>query len=226
MSDSVLNILSLCFKIAPLILFICIMVFVSKSKKDDDTEERDFKFQTPTAGEADAAERLLKQKKRYLKIVDIAAVPIVLFIAGETYYIATHSRPDTSIIGGADAPTFAFLLSEAFPFALLTIAVILCFVAANITLLGRINDIKEGRYLVSRCTVVDRSEHRGSKNSKYYMLTLRDSYGTTDELKTNLEVYKEADIGSECLVVRYNSEDRINEGRRGRNIKHREVVPL
>ena len=148
MSDSILSLLSLCFKIAPLILFICMMVYVSKSKKkDDDSEERDFKFQTPTAGEVDAAERLLAQKKRYLKIVDIAAVPIVLFIVGETYYIATHSRSDASIsiIGGADTPTFAFLLSEAFPFVLLTIAIILAFVAANITLLGRINDIKEGQ---------------------------------------------------------------------------------
>lgn len=229
MSDSVLNDLSLIFKVSPVVLFICIMVFVNMSKKkDDDSEERDFKFQTPTAGEADAAERLLAQKKRYLKIVDIAAVPIVLFIVGETYYIATHSRSDASIsiIGGADAPTFAFLLSEAFPFVLLTIAIILAFVAANITLLGRINDIKEGRYLVARCTVIDRSEHRGPKNSKYYVLTLKDPYGTTDELKTNLEVYKEADIGSECLVVRFNSEDKINEGRRGRKIKHREVIPL
>ena len=225
--DNILNVLLFCLKISPLILFICLIVNANKSKKNgDEYEERDFEFRSPTAIEIDASERLLVQLKRSLKIVDIVAVPVILFFVLEARYVIIQNHSDAAIIGGADAPTYGFLLSQSFAFIILAVAVILCFVAANLSIIGRINDIKEGRFLVVRCTVIDRIMRQGPKSSKYYCLTLQDSCGTTDELRTNFEVYREADIGSECLIVRYSSEDKVNKGRRGNKVKHREVIPI
>ena len=228
MNNSAVDLISLSLRIIPVLIAIIGIVAVSKSRKknDEDHEERDFAFRTPASGELDAAGKLLKEKKRTLRIANIVMIFIDLFFILEAYYMIKDRMDNVTVIGGADAPTFTFILWKCFPFVLLAFAAVLSHIAMNIGFIDRINDIKEGRFTVVRGTVLDKSMSRGYKNNTVYRLKLQDPDGTIDEPAVDPKTYNDALVGKECLVIRYSSEDKVNENKRGYKIKHRDVIPL
>jgi len=228
MDNNTLNMFSIFLRITPILIVIIGIVAISKTvkNKDEDYEERDFAFRTPTASEFEMAGKLLGKKKRTLRIANIVMIFIDLFFILEAYYMIKDRPGNVTVIGGADAPTFMFILWKCFPFILLAFAAVLSHIAINIGFIDRINDIREGRFTVARGTVLDKSMSRGYKNNTIYRLKLQDPNGTIDELAVDPKTYNDALVGKECLVIRYNSEDKVNENKRGHKIKHREVIPL
>lgn len=211
MTDKILSILLVLFKIAPLILFIAgIIVFNKKTKKNtEDYVKCDFQFRVPTADEMDAAKTLMAQKKATLKTINLILIPIVLFFAMVAYNVV---RRNTS---------GSLLTVKTISFILLTTAPILCLIAADMFIVGRINDLKEGRFLVAKASIIERAMVNGPKGNKEYRLKIQDSNGITDDFAVNRNVYTDAMLSKECLVVRYNNEDDSDN-----NIRHRDVIPL
>lgn len=211
MTDKALNILLLIFKIAPVIFFIAgIIVFNKRAKKmNEDHEHRDFQFRVPAADELEATKSLLMQKKVSLRTVNLILIPIVIFFGLVAYNMVKHNASGTLF----NVKNISFIL--------LTAAVFLCMIAADMFIIARINELKEGRFLVARASIIERAIVQRPKGSPVYHLKIQDSNGIMDDFAVSKNVYTDSMLSKECLVVRYNNEDTSNN-----NFKHRDVIPL
>lgn len=211
MTDKILSILLVLFKIAPLILFIAgIIVFNKKTKKNtEDYGKCDFQFRVPTADEMDAAKTLMAQKKATLKTINLILIPIVIFFGLVAYNMVKYNASG-SLFNVKNISSI-----------LLATAILLCMIAANMFIIARINDLKEGRFLVAKASIIERAMVNGPNGNKEYRLKIQDSNGITDDFAVTKNVYKDSMLSKECLVVRYNNEDDSDN-----NIRHRDVIPL
>ena len=228
MDNNVLDLVSTICKVSPFILIAVLLICGKKTKKrnDPDHEERDFAFRNPTASEMEVAEQLIEQRKKNLMWLNVAMIPLELFFILGVIYSFVSRPSNISVIGGADSPTFYFIASKIMPFACLAFAAVLGHIAGIVLLTGRIKELKNGEFTVFTGTITDKDMHRGSRGGSYYRLTVEGS-GAVDEFLTNAENYNRALVGKQCLIVRYNSEDKVNENRRtDRKVKQREVIPL
>ena len=210
MNGKMLLVLTITVVTIVLVALILVVVIAIKQKRSQDNPEDFMNFRQPSAAEIEVAQKLIPQRKRLLKILPFVLAGFILLMVVTTCIFMRSGDDITGLLYAAGILLIFGMTVYAFYVA---------------SIKRRIKDIQNANFTVFEGTVADMKKAYLDRKIAY-LLVVRYNGGYVTPIMTNADLYAGTSVGDECLVVRFNSEDKINEGKRGRQIKHREVIPL
>ena len=207
--EFVLRLLKACL---PITVIIIVIVFINKSVKKEVREISAAPFagmRDPTDEEANIIKyQVIPREKKKATMLALIFLPIAIIVTGA--FIANYKPGDLSVTIAGSCLVFG---------------VWSMFIGLTSAPLQTISDINKRRYQICDCTITEIDVRPSGKHrADTYFATVKDSKDNVWETSLPKDLLNVTE-GTGCLLLIYDSEERINRNRKnGRPLFRREVI--